>query len=137
MEHIDLSVPARAEYLALARFHVGTVAARIEMSVDDMDDLNLAVEELCLMLLGRRTWPGGRLCIEINWDLSIVEVTCSLDKSPGPAIHSELDEPFGVLPQSFSNRILDALVDEHGASLDDGQPHAWLRKRREQIVRSS
>ena len=47
-DHVELTLPARPDLLVLARMTVGAVAARAEMAVDDIEDLRLAIDELCL-----------------------------------------------------------------------------------------
>jgi len=44
---IEIRIPSRAEWVALARLAVATVAARMHFSVDDIADLKLAVAEAC------------------------------------------------------------------------------------------
>ena len=127
-DHVELSVPARAAFLSLARLHVSSVAAMVEMTIEELEDLNLAVEELCLTLLGTETQREGRLVLDARWDDGLVEVTARLvDAGVAGAAPSTAG-----LPESLSQRILDALVDEHGTSTESGVPVAWLRKRRGQ-----
>ena len=42
--------------------------------------------------------------------------------------------PADGVPAELSRQILEALVDEHGESDEDGIPIAWLKKRREQAA---
>lgn len=44
---IEIRIPSRAEWVALARLTVATVAARMQFSIDDIADLKLAVAEAC------------------------------------------------------------------------------------------
>lgn len=127
VDHVELSLPAQPEYLHLARLNVGTVAARMNMRVEDIEDLHLAVQELCLSLLGTSSLPEGRLQIDIDWSEELIEVTCRLTTSTSAILD---DGAAGISPEPLSQRILDALVDEHGVTLDDGAPVYWLRKRK-------
>ena len=48
MDTVELEIPARAEFVALARLVVSSVAlARRELADDRIDDLKLAVSEAC------------------------------------------------------------------------------------------
>jgi serine/threonine-protein kinase RsbW len=44
---VDLTIPSRAEYVAVARLAVAAVASRLRFSVDEIDDIKLAVAEAC------------------------------------------------------------------------------------------
>jgi hypothetical protein len=139
-EHVDLSLPAHSDLLFLTRFHVGAVASKINFGLEDVDDLQLAVEELCLSLLGPNgggvgmAGSEGRLSIVIAWDDLSVTVTCTLTRSPADGATPDGSPASGVvrgvLPSELSARILDALVDDHGTSSEDGRLEAWLRKQR-------
>jgi len=123
-DYVELTIPASAEYLSLARLHVGAIATRIDMTIDELEDLQLAVEELCLTLLDPPPVAQSRLVVAVTWADDAVEVTCRLDAAgSGPTVAAS-----GTLPAALSARILDALVDDHGT--ESGR--AWLRKRREQ-----
>ena len=129
-EQIELILPAQPEFLFLARLHVGGVASRMAMTIAEIEDLQLAVEELCLTLLGPNGPYEGRLRFDVRWDSELIEVRCQLTEAPALDASGAGDLSAG-LPHSLSERILDALVDEHGASVENGARVAWLRKRRE------
>ena len=59
-------------------------------------------------------------------DADLIEVKCSYEVlDTAPSVDADDD-----LIDGLSDRILDALVDEHGRLLVDGSEQAWLRKRR-------
>ena len=131
-DHVELTLPARPDLLVLARMTVGAVAARAAMAVDDIEDLRLAIDELCLSVVGEHT--GGRLELRYDWDPSGMEVSCTFralgSDSPGSRSVESLDgDSVGHLPMDLSERILDALVDEHGRDAVDGGHRAWFKKR--------
>jgi Histidine kinase-like ATPase domain len=131
-DHVELTLPARPDLLVLARMTVGAVAARAEMAVDDIEDLRLAIDELCLSVVGEHT--GGRLELRYDWDPSGMEVSCTFRPlgSGGPVDTSAQNpdgDNVGQLPTDLSERILDALVDEHGRDAVDGGHRAWFKKR--------
>ncbi len=57
---VTLSFPAQAEYLRLARLAAADAASRSGFDVDDIDDVRIAVSELC-GALGR----GGRITLTL------------------------------------------------------------------------
>jgi serine/threonine-protein kinase RsbW len=48
---VDIQVPASGAYVATLRLAATSLAARCELTVDDIDDLGLAVDEACALLL--------------------------------------------------------------------------------------
>jgi anti-sigma regulatory factor (Ser/Thr protein kinase) len=133
-DHVELTLPARPDMLVLARMTVGAVGARAEMAVDDIEDLRLAIDELCLAAVGDH--PGGRLELRYDWDDDGIEVSCIYrpSESDGPMLRTEIEDAGeipGQLPSDLSERILDALVDEHGPDLVGGGRRAWFKKRHE------
>lgn len=119
---IELSIPVRTDLVVLARLTAATLATRVGFDVEEIEDLRLAVEELCLSLV--RSGDDGRLrlCYTREGD-DLIAIECSFEPAPGGQTN-------GPPVDDLSLRILDALVDEHGRSQRDGHRGAWLRKRR-------
>lgn len=44
---VELRVPCKAEWVALARLSVAAVASRLHFSIDEIEDIKLAVAEAC------------------------------------------------------------------------------------------
>ena len=122
-EHTELAIPAWPDFLFLVRLHVGAVASRMDMTVQEIEDLHLAVDELCLSLLGPAEPPQGRLEVSVTWDHEALDVRCRLSG----------DDTAKAALDPIAGRILNALVDEHGLTVEQGEPVAWLRKRREAL----
>jgi hypothetical protein len=132
-DEIELEIPARADLLQLVRLTAGVVAARAGLGLDDVEDLRLGVEELCLSLLGPTGDAPGRLALRYGWDDEVVEITCTLVSEA----RARPEGPVGGLASELSSQILDALVDEHGTSPIGATPQAWLRMRRPRPRRDS
>jgi serine/threonine-protein kinase RsbW len=119
---IELSIPVRDDLVVLARLTAATLAARVGFDVEEIEDLRLAVEELCLSLV--HSGDTGRLHLRFaREDDDGMAIECAFEPAPG-------NTPSGLPTDDLSLRILDALVDEHGRSSEGGCPTAWLRKRR-------
>ena len=121
---VELTIPVESDLLVLARLATSTVASRSSFDIEEIDDLRLAVDELCLLVVdGRRT---GRLHLRLEGSDDRIEVECTYDgaEPPSGGATGAGDE------DGLSGRILDALVDEHGPVARDGLRGARLCKRR-------
>jgi serine/threonine-protein kinase RsbW len=123
-DNVELTFPVLADLVVLARLVVSTVAARADFDVEEIEDLKLAVDELCVSMVHERA--DGRLALLFTRDGDVVEVSCTYHPIPGGSV----EERSVPSEASLSERILDALVDEHGNDHRDGLPRAWMRKRR-------
>ncbi|RJQ79089.1 hypothetical protein D5S17_11820 [Pseudonocardiaceae bacterium YIM PH 21723] len=59
---IELRIPATATQLHVARTVAGDLAMREDFDLDAIDDLRLAVDEACAMLVGRATDGEPLIC---------------------------------------------------------------------------
>lgn len=57
---VDLSVPASPAYVAVVRTATAGLAARVDITLDRIEDLRIAVDEACAMLLSQAV-PGADL----------------------------------------------------------------------------
>jgi serine/threonine-protein kinase RsbW len=51
LELVELRIPARPEWVALARLAAATVANRIHFSLEDIEDVKIAVAEACAAVI--------------------------------------------------------------------------------------
>jgi RNA polymerase sigma-B factor len=58
-DEVRLTVPAMPEFLRLARVTAAGLASRMGFSLDEVEDLRLAIDELCFTLTGAHGRPGG------------------------------------------------------------------------------
>lgn len=124
-DEVELVLPARSDLLSLARLTVATVASRADFDFEAVEDLRLAIDELCSPFVGSDD-STGRLRLAYRWDADEIEVSCRVSGAVAAAAGTD-----GGEERELSDRILDALVDEHGSRVEDGGVcHLWLRKRR-------
>ena len=122
---VRLSVPAAPEYLRLVRLTAAGLASRLGFTFDEVEDLRIAVDELCFHLLGDADdeIPSGD------------PRTMDLVYSAGPDFITIRGSTglSGAVPEpsDLSEQILDALVDEHDVSGSNGLVTFRLKKQRE------
>lgn len=125
-DRIELTFPARGDLIVLARLVTSAISARAGFDIEELEDLRLAVGELCLLTLQGHDARYGDLRLELSVLEDAIAVQCTLEHA-APGGEARPDEDESAL---LSQQILDALVDEHGRKSEDGSVHAWLRKRR-------
>lgn len=133
VNRVEVSIPADAEMLFLARMTAAAVATRAELSFEQVEDLRLAVDELCVELLNSGA-GAGQISLLFQWDEGgTLDVVGNLVAEHDPSGREQDPTEPGHLSFELSQRILDALVDEHGADDVGGSPRAWLRVRRREL----
>jgi serine/threonine-protein kinase RsbW len=113
LSEIRLSVPARADYVHVLRSVIASVAAKLDFSYDDIEDLRLAVDEACAYLLGLQQTPHV-LTLSIKPSSRTVDVVASIDGAT--AARTE-----GVKADMVW-QLLGALTDEARFEETSGQP---------------
>ena len=121
---VELSIPVQADLVTLARLTAATVASRAGFDVEEIEDLRLAVDELCILAV--EGGLDGRLDLRFAGGVDQIEVSCTFRAGAGGSV-PEFADGSG---DGLSGRILEALVDEHGEENQDGLRRTWLRKRR-------
>jgi serine/threonine-protein kinase RsbW len=125
-DRIELTFPARGDLIVLARLVTSAISARAGFDIEELEDLRLAVGELCLMTLQGCDARHGDLRLELTVLTEALGVECTLER----AEVARAPGPDGDETARLSEQILDALVDEHGRESRDGSVRSWLRKRR-------
>ena len=118
--------------LIFVRVAVASIASTLDMVIDDIDDLQLAVEEMCIQLITSVDEPNRRLSLILNWNEVQIEVRCSMNNQT-----TSLARKSQALPDSISQQIVRALVDEFGQSFENDREILWLRKSRGRERRNS
>jgi serine/threonine-protein kinase RsbW len=124
-DRIELRFPARGDLIVLARLVTSAVSARAGFDIEELEDLRLAVGELCLLTLQGSDAHAGDLCLHLTVLDDAIAVTSTLERAAAADVG-----PDGEESARLSEQILGALVDEHGRESQDGSVRAWMRKRR-------
>ena len=118
---VRLAVPAAPEFLRLARLTVAGVASRMGFTYDEVEDLRIAIDELCFALVGTNGREGS---IELRYSLQAEDLVVEG--------FGAFADPVPVAPtlSPLSRQILSAVVDEHDVAIGERGPTFRLRKRR-------
>jgi serine/threonine-protein kinase RsbW len=74
----EVRLPAESAYVSVLRMATAALAARLDFTLDDIEDLRMAVGEACAMLLDRAR-PGGQLIARFRLGDDRIDVTVSAD----------------------------------------------------------
>jgi len=119
-DRVVVTLPAAGAYLSVLRTATAGLAARLDFTLDDIEDLRIAVDEACALLLADAV-PGGdlRCAFELSGARITVEVSLSTLGGRAPA------------RDTFAWTVLTALAGEVDAGVDgDGRVTISLTKRR-------
>jgi anti-sigma regulatory factor (Ser/Thr protein kinase) len=122
---VQLIVPAEAGSARLARLVAAGVAADASFTLDDTEDLRVAVSELVALLVEGAESPDEQLTLTYRRNADEVEVT---GKRPMPAgTNGALVD--GATPDDLALEILRVVVDQHRYEHDESGRHFHLLKR--------
>jgi serine/threonine-protein kinase RsbW len=126
-DRVVLTFPARGDLVVLARLVASAISTRVGFDIEELEDLRLAVGELCLLALHGSDDRHGDLRLEFTVSAEALDIACRLEGAAPATLAPGDDE---AAADELSEQILAALVDEHGREQEDGSVRAWLRKRR-------
>ena len=116
-DEVRLEVPATPEFLRLARVTATGLASRLGFTYDEVEDLRLAIDELCFTVIGHGVDGSLEVLYQVVEDgLDIQGTVTGSQEAP------KLTE--------FAEQILQALVDDHEVGeAEGGRARFRLRKR--------
>ncbi len=117
---VRLEVPAAPEFLRISRIMAAGVASRVGFSLDEVEDLRIAIDEVCFSMVGPRGRAGT---ITLTYLLEAGQLTVD---GAGHFSDGLGNEP---VVSAISNQILAAVVDECELSASEEGPHFRLVKR--------
>lgn len=118
---VTLTFPAAVELVRLARLVASGLAAHAGLTVDDIEDLRIAVDELCALVV-QHAVVDAEVCLVFDSSDAAMQVEVR-----APAGSS--GRPFAL--DELSGHILNAAADEHHLARQDGWLVASLVKRRD------
>ena len=114
---VRLDVPASPAYIAVVRTAAAGLAARVDLTLDRIEDLRIAVDEACALLVRQPSGDSDHLtCVFVLAEASLTV---------------EVSGPRAALPDqtAFAWSVLTALVDgvESGVESGGDAERTWLR----------
>jgi serine/threonine-protein kinase RsbW len=91
-EVVELRVPSRAEWVALVRLATAAVANRLKLSIEDIEDVKLAVAEACTAVIQHENHG------------EFIEVTC---EAHADALHVRVHDAGRHVPRAETGRTMD------------------------------
>jgi serine/threonine-protein kinase RsbW len=113
MDTVSVRIPASPVYLSVVRLIASGLASRLQFTIDEIEDLKIAVDELSAYLTGAQG-REGTLEIKFTVDDSRIEIKGAGNFSPGEKVRTELTE--------FSRMILETVADAAALDLTNGVP---------------
>lgn len=117
---VRITLPADGVYLSVLRTATAALASRLDFTLDDIEDLRIAVDEACALLL-TSALPGAELTCEFELRGGLIQVcvsTITEDGQPPPR-------------DTFAWTVLTALAGEVDSSVGpDNRVTVQLRKER-------
>lgn len=74
---VAITLPASSAYLTVLRTATAGLAARLDFTIDEIEDLRIAVDEACAMLLAQAL-PGADITCEFHLEGDSMTVTVSV-----------------------------------------------------------
>jgi serine/threonine-protein kinase RsbW len=111
---VELRVPADPAYLAVIRTTTAGLAARLDLTLDEIEDLRIAVDEACGLLLDRRSRQPESLAATFRIHPDSLEVVV---RGPAPELPDD---------SSYAWALLKALAGEV-QTCSGGASGSWIR----------
>jgi serine/threonine-protein kinase RsbW len=115
-----MKVPADVAYVSTLRLTAAGLAARCDLTIDEIEDLRLAVDEACSLLLPHAD-DGSALSARFALNRGLLEVSARVPSAAG----GELDR------DGFAWTVLGALASSVDVAATEGSLVITLTKRRE------
>jgi serine/threonine-protein kinase RsbW len=119
LDRVSIKIPASPEYLQVVRLIAAGLASRLGFTIDDIEDLKIAVDELSAYLTGAQG-REGTLDLTFSIDGDRIDISGAGHFTTGIKVRTELTE--------FSRQILETVADSASLHQSDGVPTFTLSK---------
>jgi serine/threonine-protein kinase RsbW len=119
VETVSITIPAAPAYLQVVRLVAAGLAARLKFTLEDIEDLKIAVDELSAYLTGAQG-RDGKLHVTFSVHDDRIEIAGRGEFTSDYKIRTHLTE--------LSQMILQTVVDDAQLKQDNGTPSFSLVK---------
>ncbi len=116
---VVVSFPGRPEYLRLVRLAAADAGARAGLSLEDLENLRIAVDELTYAIMGER--GADEVTLRYSSADGVVEIQGECASAPS-------DQSLAL--SDLARSIVGAIVDEHDIGIENGMRTFHLVKHR-------
>jgi serine/threonine-protein kinase RsbW len=117
-DRVTVRMPADGAYLSVLRTATAGLAARLDFTLDDIEDMRIAVDEACAMLLGQAI-PGSSLECSFGLEPDGMTITVSV-----PSLN-----PRPPSAETFAWTVLSALAGSVEAQVGPGDRLAIVMRK--------
>lgn len=120
---VRVEIPARAEWVAVARLTVAAVASRLRFSVDEIDDIKLAIAEACTTAIQNDTSGSGSISIMCEATTEQLTITVNDSVPRKPFVAADPGGSDGSRMEDLGVFLIRALMDtvDHTSGADGSQ----------------
>ena len=112
-ESISIKIPASPEYIQVVRLVAAGLAARLSFTLEDIEDLKIAVDELSAYITGAHG-RSGTLAVGFTLHDDRIEIKGTGKYAEDYDVRTDLTE--------FSRMILETVTDSADLNTSDGMP---------------
>jgi serine/threonine-protein kinase RsbW len=112
-QSISIKIPASPEYIQVLRLVAAGLAARLSFTLEDIEDLKIAVDELSAYITGAHG-RSGTLAVDFTLHDDRIEIKGTGKYAEGYDVRTDLTE--------FSRMILETVTDSADLNASDGLP---------------
>ena len=110
---ISIKIPASPEYLQVVRLVAAGLASRLSFTLEDIEDLKIAVDELSAYITGAHG-RSGTLAVSFTLQGDRIQIRGVGEYTESYEVRTDLTE--------FSRMILETVADSAELSTSDGSP---------------
>ena len=107
---VELRIPAEGAYASVVRTTAAGLAARLDFTIDDIEDLRIAIGEATALAMPAAD-PGTDLVACFHFGAGALTVTLETEAADEPPLDTE----------SFAWQVLDTMAQDAAAGSEDGR----------------
>ncbi len=111
-DNVVLILPAKNEYVSTARLTASSVSTRAGFNIDEVEDIKVAVSEVCNIILSRAQKDISQYRISFNINPDYLKITFTAENSTLNCFQQSIENEYGLY-------IMKALMDSVELCNDD------------------